>query len=39
MTQWLEREFNPAVQGCVRVSPDAKLEGFFIAKLVKSHYK
>lgn len=39
VTQWLEREFNPAVTGCLRVSPDAKLEGFFIAKLVKSHYK
>lgn len=39
LLKWQDKDFNPAVAGTMRVFPDAKCEGFFIAKLVKSHYK
>jgi len=32
---WNEREYNPQVKNCFRVLPTEKMEGFFVAKMVK----
>jgi 16S rRNA (cytosine1407-C5)-methyltransferase len=35
LSQWQERPFPPEVRHCLRVLPDDKMEGFFIAKFVR----
>jgi len=39
LNQWHERDFDPRIKGAVRILPDERMEGFFIAKFVKSLYK
>ena len=34
ITRWKGKIFDPQITNCVRVLPDEKMEGFFIAKLV-----
>jgi 16S rRNA C967 or C1407 C5-methylase (RsmB/RsmF family) len=32
---WNGKQFNPAVQGCLRLSPSPNIEAFFVCKLQK----
>ena len=35
LTEWKEKKLNPQIKNAVRVLPDGKFKGFFIAKIVK----
>ena len=36
ITRWGEKEYNPEVAKCVRILPSAYMEGFFVAKILKT---
>jgi len=36
---WQKRAYDPRVKDAVRILPDERMEGFFIAKFINSHYK
>ena len=39
LTQWHERSYDLRIKDAVRILPDERMEGFFIAKFTNSHYK
>jgi 16S rRNA (cytosine1407-C5)-methyltransferase len=39
LTQWQERSYDLRIRDAVRILPDERMEGFFIAKFTNSHYK
>jgi NOL1/NOP2/sun family putative RNA methylase len=39
LVQWQKRSYDPQISHAVRVLPDDRMEGFFIAKFTNSHYK
>jgi len=39
LTRWQKHDFNPQMPRALRVLPDERMEGFFIAKFTNSHYK
>jgi len=39
LTYWQKRTFDPRVSHATRILPDERMEGFFIAKFINSHYK
>ncbi len=39
LTQWQKRSYDARIRQAARICPDERLEGFFIAKFLNSHYK
>jgi len=39
LTQWRKRTYDVRIRDAVRILPDERMEGFFIAKFINSHYK
>jgi NOL1/NOP2/sun family putative RNA methylase len=39
LAQWQKRDYDARIREAVRILPDERLEGFFIAKFINSHYK
>jgi len=39
LTKWQKRPFDPRIKDAMRILPDERMEGFFIAKFTNSHYK
>jgi 16S rRNA (cytosine1407-C5)-methyltransferase len=39
MASWQKRAYDARTRGAVRILPDERMEGFFIAKFTNSHYK
>jgi 16S rRNA (cytosine1407-C5)-methyltransferase len=39
LTQWHKRSYDLRIRNAVRILPDERMEGFFIAKFMNSHYK
>jgi 16S rRNA (cytosine1407-C5)-methyltransferase len=39
LAQWHGRSYDPRIKDALRVLPDERMEGFFIAKFTNSHYK
>ena len=38
LSHWHKRFFDPRISNALRIWPDGRMEGFFIAKFIKSHY-
>jgi NOL1/NOP2/sun family putative RNA methylase len=39
LTQWQKRTYDPRISDAARILPNERMEGFFIAKFMNSHYK
>ena len=39
LSQWQKRSYDARVSAALRILPDERMEGFFIAKFINSHYK
>ena len=39
LTQWQKRTYDIRIKDAARILPDERMEGFFIAKFINSHYK
>jgi 16S rRNA (cytosine1407-C5)-methyltransferase len=39
LTQWHKRAYDIRIRDAVRILPDERMEGFFIAKFINSYYK
>jgi tRNA (cytosine49-C5)-methyltransferase len=39
LTHWQKRTYDTRIRDAVRILPDERMEGFFIAKFTNSHYK
>jgi len=39
LTLWQKREYDTRIKDAARILPDERMEGFFIAKFINSHYK
>ena len=39
LAQWQKRSYDARIRDAVRILPDERMEGFFIAKFTNSHYK
>ena len=39
LTEWQKRTYDSRIKAAARILPDERMEGFFIAKFINSHYK
>ena len=39
LTEWNKRSYDTRIKDALRILPDERMEGFFIAKFMNSHYK
>jgi NOL1/NOP2/sun family putative RNA methylase len=39
LSAWKDRSYDPRIKDAARILPDERMEGFFIAKFINSHYK